>query len=147
MKFKVGDKIEPKDGKWSCGKAMVYNADYAVIKETYSSSYKYHIYKNGTIIDTCWGCQDESNSKLMEKTMEDLQKGDVIVVNSNEYTIIERLGDIVFTASAYGTAVRSITELKERGFTIKQQEPTELTMQEVADKFGVDASKLKIKKG
>lgn len=86
--------------------------------------------------------------------MEDLQKGDVIVAPGGaEYTVIERLGDIVFTAgwgNNWGkTLVWNTTELKNRGYTIKQTEPepTEISMQEVADKFGVDVSKLKIKKG
>lgn len=85
--------------------------------------------------------------------MEDVQKGDVIVSHNNERTVIERLGDIVFTTGNRNdwkeTTIWNTAELKTYGFTIKQPEPelTELTMQEVADKFGVDVSKLKIKKG
>lgn len=152
MRFKIGDKIVPKDGIWECAAASVREADYAII--TYArSKYSYNLYKDGNKVSSCYFCQNDTNSKLMEKTMEDLQKGDVIVDDGYEYTVMERLGDIVFT-TGYGndcnkTFAWNTTELKNNGSTIKQDEPepTELTMQEVADKFGVDVSKLKIKKG
>ena len=159
MKLKVGDKIVPKGGDWGCVTATMKGADYAIITRTTptlsgGSYYSYDLYKNHKKVDACYSCQNDTNSKLMEKTMEDIQKGDVFVSeNGFERTVIERLGDIVFT-TGWGdnwddTAFWSTTELKNKGFTIKQPEPetTELTMQEVADKFSVDVSKLKIKKG
>ena len=159
MKLKVGDKIVPKGGGWGCVTATMKGADYAIITNTTptlsgDSYYSYDLYKNHKKVDVCYFCQNETNSKLMERTMEDLQKGDVIVNKSGrEVTVIERLGDIVFTTDWENdwnsSFVLNTTELKNKGYTVKRDklEPTELTMQEVADKFGVDVGKLKIKKG
>lgn len=153
MKYKIGDKIVPKNGIWTCGKADDARADYAVITQT-GRRYHYDLYKDSKKVDWCSLCQNDTNSKLMEKTMEDLQKGDVIISKSGrEHTVIERLGDIVFTTGYENnwddTVAWNTTELKDRGFTIKQPEtePTEITMQQIADEFGVDVSKLKITKG
>lgn len=152
MKFKVGDKIVPKNGEWDCITARGQDADYAIVTTLTDGEYYYDLYKGSEKMGCCSVCQDDTNSKLMEKTMENIQKGDVIV-SDGERTVIERLGDIVFTTGCDNdwsmTLVWSTTELKNKGFTIKQPEPepTELTMQEVADKFGIDVSKLKIKKG
>lgn len=155
-KFKVGDKIVPNDDKWTCLTADTIGASYAVITRiTLLGSCCYDLYNSrGEKISSCGFCQNDNNSKLKEKTMENLQKGDVLVDKDGyERTVVYAVDEIVFTAgpgdetSSRGVYPWSLGELKHSGIHLKADETTtELTMDEIADKFGLNVANLKIKK-
>lgn len=89
------------------------------------------------------------------KTLDNLEVGDILIdENGNERTILATCEKVHFL-SAYGNkgfAGRMYTalEIKEMNLTIKQEVPveevTELTLEEIAEKFGKDVTKIKIKK-
>lgn len=83
--------------------------------------------------------------KLVERTMDNLQKGDVVTEGgyySEDLTVGERLGDFVFLLDEEGHAdeMYTVKELKDKGFTLKLPEPEietkEMTVAEVAEELG-----------
>lgn len=88
------------------------------------------------------------------KTFADLAKGDVVIHPSGkELTVLARLEDLVFLSKFDGAEEAGFCyhyrELSQF-YRIKQLEPEttilELTLDQVAEKFGVDVKDLKIKK-
>lgn len=88
----------------------------------------------------------EHDLQLMEKTMDNLQYGDVLVNDDYESDIIVQgtMGEIVFYVDSddHESSLYSVTELKERGWKLKSSEHLELTVAEVAEKLGVDSVKI-----
>jgi hypothetical protein len=86
-----------------------------------------------------------------EKTIDDVQYGDILVdPDGDERRVLGRLNELVFL-SYYNNFDKpgdnyTITELKDGDFTLKQpsKEPEvlEVTLEEVAKKFGVDDIKI-----
>jgi hypothetical protein len=94
----------------------------------------------------------EIELESLEKTWDNLSKGDILVNGNDESGVIEVLGDVVFYSYPFYfnkvSGYQTKETLKEFGWTIKQSEPetVEVTMDEVAKALKVDAKKLKIKK-
>lgn len=95
----------------------------------------------------------EGNLELIErkeKTMEDLQKGDVIYDKEGDaYTVLARLEDIVWL-SEYNNPKRIfnyylISDLEDNDFYLKT-EPTEMTVAEVEEKLGYPVKIIRGKK-
>ena len=87
------------------------------------------------------------------KTVRDAQVGDVVVGISGEHIVLERWQNTVMLSSANNfksssSSIYTFDELEEH-FTLKDAPEvveTLLTMNEIAEKFGVDVSTLKIAK-
>lgn len=89
-----------------------------------------------------------------EKTLDDLEKGDIVEIGCGNFRkVLARLEDIVFLSwiNRYNKlgARHLIQELKDKGYTLKQEEVEEpevkeVTMSEVCKKFGEE---VKIVKG
>ena len=91
--------------------------------------------------------------ELYKKTLNDLQVGDVLVnAADNEATVLGKCGRVVFVSKLNEPAKHScgytVEELEEKGMKIKEAKPevTEVTMDEVAKKFGCSVESFKIKK-
>jgi len=148
-KFKVGDKvIKPK---------YPTNVPYVIELATVESGHDTYTLTGGDLgkgSTRHWWMNDDL--KLMEKTMENLVQGDVLVSESTyqENLIFQgKVGDIfgfIEDEEDNRSAVWfSKEELDELKYTIKGSEPeqTEVTLAEIADKFGVDVESLRIKDG
>jgi len=88
------------------------------------------------------------------KTIRDVQVGDVVIDkgDGDEYLVLER-GQSTVTLSEYGNfevvGVSYTFDKLEKHFTLKdapEVEQTVLTMDQIAEKFGVEVSRLKITK-
>jgi len=100
-------------------------------------------------------CMYFSNLEPYLKTIRDAQVGDVVVGNSSgfEYLVLERGKNTVLLSSAdnFKRAQSDYTfDQLEEGYTLKDApvvaDNVVLTMNEIAEKFGIDVSTLKIAK-
>lgn len=103
--------------------------------------------KDGDIKDEKNMNHFKENLELAEKTLDDLEVGDIVVCKSGEKKVLEAnymlsmLDNFDKRDCCY-----SAEELKIFGYTIKSTSPeTTLTLQEIADKFNIDVSTLRIK--
>lgn len=88
--------------------------------------------------------------------MEKFKKGDVLE-NKGAYCtytleVLETLGDVILTASSddHQTGLWTAQVLEKAGWTLKTETETEikeLTIDEIADKFGLKPEQVRIKKG
>lgn len=100
-------------------------------------------------IHNCW--EPYASFNLKEKTMDNLQVGDVLENQDVNYTreVLQVTGMIIVVNdsddNAYG--VHAIKALQEGGWSVKAKEPEvkEVTLKEVAAAMNVDVSKLRIK--
>lgn len=96
----------------------------------------------------------ESDLQAINRTLDDLEVGDILVDDDGDETkVLGVLGEVIFRSrinefGVFGIGY-TVTELKDEGFKLKQEEQpedtTELTLKEVADKFNIDVDKLRIK--
>jgi hypothetical protein len=96
-------------------------------------------------------CTYERNFELMEKTMDNLEAGDVLVNKDFDYDLEVQgtIGKIVFAISTdYHTILSySLDELKDLGWKLKDStEQVELTVAELEDKLKMASGSLRIKK-
>lgn len=94
-----------------------------------------------------------SSLEYADKDLDNLEVGDVLVDTSgNEITVLGVLGQLIFlskySTQEYYSGGYTVIQLKDYGFKLKCQEEeiTELTIDQIAEKFGKDPSKIKIKK-
>ena len=99
-------------------------------------------------------CIHFSNLEPVTKTVRDAQVGDVVVSNNKiryERMVLERGQSTVIVSYAddfnIAGSILTLNEL-EKNYTLKAEpvEQTVLTMNEIAEKFGIEVSKLKITK-
>lgn len=89
----------------------------------------------------------EKDLRLEELTMENVQKGDVLLNSccNEEVTVIERIGDLVFLSEENRPEVSEcyvhVKQLEDEGYSLVK----EVTKEEIAEKFGVDVAKLRVK--
>lgn len=86
---------------------------------------------------------------IKENTMDNLQPGDIIIDKvGNELEVKLANSEYVLTIDIYDksndVSAHTVNHLKILGYTIKSDE-TELTLKQIADKFNIDVSKLRIK--
>lgn len=118
--------------------------------------YSWYVYTSGRE-----SCGSHKDLETCEKTLDDLEVGDVLVDEDGEFRkVLGVCEQVVFTtacAEEVEDLIRyhlvytwSVAEMKQRGFTIYQPEETEgiieLTPEDIAKLKGVDVSKIKIKK-
>lgn len=155
MKFKIGDKVELIEDY------DTYKKGYSFVISTIIPSHGY--YNKG---DLCYDNEDDlyygidfkgcyaKRLKLCVKTLDNLEVGDIVIDNEGlEHKVHALVGLLVFIsefdnfniASTYFT----IEELKEKEYTVKQNETvediTELTLEDVAKLANVSVDKLRIK--
>ena len=158
MKFKADDKITVKESFWKIESDVYLNDN---MKKLAGRTLEV-VYTNGNLRtkqddsndDTVW-TWDENWVELYRPTItwETLKWKDVVVNgNGHERMVLGVLNDLVFVS--YTDDVEKTCnpnhkqELKNTGYTIKQPTPEklELTLDQIAEKYGVDVTNIKIKK-
>lgn len=150
---KIGGKYRVTD-KWSCQSfCSKKTADHIVITEIDEDNNLFYNIKDkaGEKLSSCWNCFKPEHLIPYEKTLDDVEEGDVLVdVCGVEYTVIGRAGLMVWIsnsaiASCSYTAW-TIPELKKDGFTIKQDTASKKTINVNGQEFTVDELNDLIKK-
>jgi hypothetical protein len=155
-KFKVGDVVKAttngynfttKDCKW-VGRVTDVHGDGSFRAETISGSY--------SDVGEFYGYLRQEDFALVKKELEDVEVGDILVDDEGKDRYVMGVaGKMVWLSNTCdeanhegNTNLYTMIELKEDGFTFKDQEPEimELSMDEVAKKFGKSASEIRIKK-
>ena len=154
--FKVNDKVTVKAGcKHACGNLKNEVFDYLIIDKIDGDSYySYTAYNGGEKVDSCSCCYTDQHLELYVApviTWDTLKWKDVVVRYGNERMVLDVRNDLV-DLSHYGEFERHTgtfhkQELQKTGYTIKQApvEKLELTLEQVAEKFGIEVGNLKIK--
>ena len=162
-KFKIGDKVTVKENFWEIDSGMVLSSNRKKlvgrtleIESVYSNGYIY-TKQDDSNDDTVW-TWDENWVELYNPTItwDNLKWKDVVLdKDGDEQMVLGVLNDVVFI-SWYNEFNEADDwyhkqELKDTGYTIKQATPTppeklELTLDQIAEKFGVDVTNIKIKK-
>lgn len=103
--IKIGKKYRIKKGhEGKCANfAMEFEKDngcYIVITEDKSGLY-YRIYNSDNDdVGNCWDCFKEEHLIPFEKTMQDIEYGDVIIHNGSKRKVLGRLNNLMFVSSA-----------------------------------------------
>jgi hypothetical protein len=158
-KFKVGDVVkaisesgEPynwtsTDHKW-VGKVTDVHGTGNFRAQTISSEIN-------SDIGGSYGSLNPEHFALVKKELEDVEVGDILVDDEGgEHFVMGVAGKMVWLSEhgvegyASDTECYAMLELKDEGYTFKDQEPEimEISMDEVAKKFGKSASESRIKK-
>lgn len=147
MKLKAGDHALMTSG--TCVDAgVVAKGTEVVIAADHDGGYGYSAIDGS---HKCWE-PETSFSKLNEVSMNPFNLGNILV-NSGDYdydrVVQGRIGDIVFTTDSDDRRARieSYQCLQEDDWKLKtEDEVTELTLDQIAAKFDIDVSKLRVKK-
>ncbi len=145
--YSAGQKIRMKEDCGGCKKGEIYELHWGD-EEGYSKGFLFAWPKG----EKGPGCSCYSKF-LFTKTWETLQKGDVLRKEGKRNYIVQgTIGEVIFYVfddrdrEAY---FDSITELKEYGYSIVQDEPEqstiEMTVAEAAEKMGIDPKSLRIR--
>lgn len=147
--YKVGDRVKivkrKPDNKFGGCDWDKPNGDVGrtgVITEIGITNKPYEVYDG----DDYLGWFNDEEITLMEGTMENLKKGDVLVdVVGDDYTVGAVLEDIIFLIDRDGNTYTFYTtkELKNKGYKLKTDSPTELTAAEVSKRLGYDVKIVK----
>jgi len=154
--FKVNDKLTVKAGcEHECAVLGDEVFDYLTI--TYNDGYyAYTAYRGGEEVNSCSCCYKDHHLELYIApviTWDTLKWKDVVIdEDGEERLVLGVLNDLVFLSGCDVFNVAGtwylIQELQEKGYTIKQATPVdklELTLEQVAEKFGIEVGNLKIK--
>lgn len=154
MRYKVGDRVRIKNdlyaGYWKTD-ARKLLGKIVTIDRIDTTSYKTIYF----IEESTYEWYD-TDFEPVEKTFANLVKGDKLTTDEDKYTytVLARLEDIIFLSDANNEYSANFNchykELQGLGYKIKQEKPetttVELTLDQVAEKFGVNVKDLKIKK-
>lgn len=157
MKFKVGDRVRSKQpGQEYTGTVTKIETEIIIVKRDDASS-GWYCKIVGDKVATAFGSWDgKSYLELESKTLETLQVGDIVVDEfKSEHYVMGVAGKMIWISDDekesegyFRTSYYTLLELKNNGFKVKSSEPevTEVTMDEIAKKFGVSVESLKVKK-
>jgi len=158
-KFKIGDKVKIKENFWEIKSEVSVNDNKKKLAgRTLEVEYIYdygdvRTKQDNSNDDTSW-FWDKDWIELYNPiiTWETLKWKDVVVKYGNEQMVLDVRNDLVFISQP-GNFERTCDyshkqELQDDCYTIKQATPEklELTLEQVAEKFGVDVTNIKIKK-
>jgi len=158
-KFKIGDKIKVKENFWEIERG-VYVAD---MKKLAGRTLELDFVHSNGDVNTKQDDSNDNTSWTWSKdwlepynptiTWDTLKWKDVVVEeDGDERMVLGVLNDLVFLSKIenFNVAVYWYhkEELQKKGYTIKQAlvEKLELTLEQIAEKFGVDVTNIKIKK-
>jgi len=158
-KFNVGDKIRVKENFWEIKSGVC--TDNIMKKLAGRTLEVVFVHSNGNVYtkqddsnySTSWAWDKNWLELYTEITWDTLKWKDVVVdKDGKERMVLDVRNDLVDLSywndinKYYNT--RTKQELQNDGFTIKQATPEklELTLGQVAEKFGVDVTNIKIKK-
>lgn len=149
LKFKVGQKVKVVSNNSGFVKAMT-----AMVGNTYRIQGVEAGRDNGLIYKLNGWWFIESDLQAVERTLDDLEVGDILVDGSDEVKVLGILESLIFLSNdndfdSCDGCIWTAKTLKACGYELKQEEQpeetTELTLKEVADKFNIDVDKLRIK--
>jgi len=161
-KFKIGDKVKVKENFWEI-ESDIDATDNRKKLAGRTLEVKF-VFNDGDVYtkqddsndNTEWGWDKNWIELYTEITWETLKWKDVVVDrDGKERMVLGVLNDVVFISydESFYKASNSNhlkQELSDCGYTIKQVVPAveklELTLDQIADKFGVDVTNIKIKK-
>jgi len=157
-KFKVGDKVKVKENFWEINGDVYSNGNMKklagrILEVKYLHNNRNVITKeDDSNDDTSW-TWDKNWVELHNPTItwDTLKWKDVVVnKNGNEQMVLDVRNDLVFLSDTdfnVSGAFYHKEELQNDGYTIKQApvDKLELTLEQVAEKFGVEVGNLKIK--
>jgi len=158
-KFKVGDKVKVKENFWEIKNSVHANdsmkklAGRTLEVESVHSTGKVYTKQDDSNDDTYWAWHknwiEPYNPTI---TWDTLKWKDVVVdEDDDEQMVLGVLNDSVLLSGCDDFNIAGSwyhkEELQERGFTIKQAsvDKLELTLEQVAEKFGIEVGNLKIK--
>jgi len=161
--FKVNDKVILKENFWEIESVIYFNGNMKKLLgktlevESVFSDGNVYTKQDDSNDDASW-TWDENWLELYRPTItwETLKWKDVVVnVNGKERMVLDVRNDLLDLSyrgdfDTHGSTFHK-KELQKLGFTIKQPTPTppeklELTLDQVAEKFGVDVTNIEIKK-
>jgi len=154
--FKVNDKVTVKAGcEHECAVLGDEVFDYLIINKIYDNGvYNYTAYHGGEKINNYYNYYTDDHLELYIApviTWDTLKWKDVVVnKNGNERMVLLVGNDAVFLSDTDFNVTNTWylkKELQTYGYTIKQSpvDKLELTLEQVAEKFGVEVGNLKIK--
>ena len=156
-KFKIGDVVKAIDNNYTftnkalgwTGKVTKVREDGYFYADTISSEIK-------SDVGVSYGFLSPEHFALVKKELEDVEVGDILVDDEGKDRYVMAVNGRLVDLADYGyeaddssqTMYYTMLELKKLGFTFKDQEPEimELSMDEVARKFGKQVSEIRIKK-
>ena len=161
--FKAGDKIKVKENFWEIKNGIYVNDDMKKLAgrtlevESVYSTGNVHTKQDDSGECTSWGWDknwiEPYNPTI---TWDTLKWKDVVVdKDGDEQMVLLIANDLVFLSyyddfESARTDFSHKQQLQDRGYTIKQPTPPpeklELTLDQIAEKFGVDVTNIKIKK-
>lgn len=161
MNYKIGDKVKVKENFWEIKSDIGFNdrmkklAGRTLEVDSVNSSGIVFTKQDDSKDDTRWAWDknwiEPYNPTI---TWETLKWKDVLVdSDGKERMVLGVLNDLVFLSyyddfEIAKSGINHKKELQTLGYTIKQATPEklELTLEQVAEKFGVDVTNIKIKK-
>jgi len=162
-KFKIGDKIKVKENFWEIENSVHINDE---MKKLAGKTLEVEsVYDDGDVNTKQDDSKDQTDwawykdwlelytEPSKEITWDILKWKDVLVHNDGIEQMVLRVENDLVDVSGYGDFdIHGTTlhrkELQKNGFTIKQPTPEklELTLDQIAEKYGVDVTNIKIKK-
>jgi len=159
-KFKIGDKVKVKENFWEIESSVCANdnmeklAGRTLEVEFVDSDGDVSTKQDDSKDDTEW-TWDKDWLEIYNPTItwDTLKWKDVVVfVDGRERMVLDVRNDLVdlsyFDDFESHSTIMTKQELQKNGFTLKQATPEklELTLDQIAEKYGVDVTNIKIKK-
>lgn len=149
--FKVGNKYRSPYSGYEYTLCSDNGTDVLLFKDQYRNSFNFKLSQFLKPVQT--------KLKQETRTMDDLKVGDILVYKGKlgenrfgyDYKVQGVLGDIVFATSTDDDTIgsRTLEMWKNEGWTLKTDELEpffiDLTKQQIADEFGIEVHKLRIK--